>query len=220
MKNINLSDTERWPIRQIILGILLFAAGFGAGYIARDMPTLGGGGGSDAANSASAEDDPAWGPENAKVTVVAFGDFECPYCRQWYANVYVRLAADYGQKIRFIHRDYPLSFHANAKPAAIAANCANAQGHYWEFFKLLYGDPRGLGPQMYQTYAQEVGMDMSAFGNCIAGNQYASEIDADMRDAERLGVSGVPAFFINERVISGAQPYEVFRLAIDEELGG
>jgi protein-disulfide isomerase len=218
MKNINLSDSERWPIRQIIIGIVIFAAGFAVGYTVRDAPSLGGGGNSDAASSASAKDDPAWGPENAKVTIVAFGDFECPYCRQWFANVYDRLVANYESRVRFIHRDYPLPMHPNAKPAANAANCAAAQGRYWEYFRLLYGDPRGLGAAMYQTYAREVGLDISTFTSCVSGNKYASEIDLDMRDAERLGVNGVPAFFINDKLISGAQPYEVFQQAIDAEL--
>ena len=219
MTNINLSDAPRWPIRQIILGVLLFAAGFATGYIARDVPSIGGGGGTDAASSAGAKDDPSWGPENAKVTVVAFGDFECPYCRQWFANVYNQLVANYEGKIRFIHRDYPLSFHSNAKPAAIAANCANEQGGYWDFFRLLYSDPRGLGAPMYLTYAQETGLNVEAFTSCISSNKYASEIDLDMRDAESLGITGVPAFFINDRLISGSQPYAVFQQAIDEELG-
>ena len=218
MKNINLqTDSNRWPIRQIIIGIVLFASGVAVGYTARDLPSLTGGS-SGPASSPSARDDPAWGPENAKVTIVAFGDFECPYCRQWFANVYDRLVANYDGKVRFIHRDYPLPSHSNAKPAAIAANCADAQGRYWDFFRLLYSDPRGLGGVMYQTYAQEVGLDVSVFNRCISSNKYSAEIDLDMRDAERLGVSGVPAFFINDRLISGSQPFESFQQVIEEEL--
>jgi protein-disulfide isomerase len=220
MTNINLSDAPRWPIRQIILGALLFAAGFATGYIARDVPSIGGGVGTDAASSAGAKDDPAWGPENAKVTIVEFADFQCPYCRSWFTQVYDRLVANYGDKIRFIYRDYPLPSHPEAKPAAIAANCAGAQGKYWDYFRLLFSDSRGLGSDMYQSYAREVGLDLSAFGSCISSNKYASEIDLDMRDAERLGVNGVPAFFVNDRLISGAQPYEAFQQAIEEELGG
>jgi protein-disulfide isomerase len=212
------SASVQWPIRPVILGAMLFAAGFAAGYIGRDLPSLFGGGGGDAARSASAKDDPSWGPSNAKVVVVAFGDFECPYCRQWFANVYDRLEATYGDTIRFIHRDFPLPMHANARPAAMAANCANEQGRYWEYFRLLYSDPRGLGSAVYPVYAQETGLDLASFNSCLASNKYSAEIDLDMNDAERLGVSGVPAFFINDRLISGAQPFDAFRQAIEEEL--
>lgn len=216
-KNINLNKSDQWPIRQIVLGIILFASGIAVGYTARDLPAfaLGGGG---AAAGASAKDDPSWGPENAKVTIVEFADFECPYCRQWYTNVYEQLYRNYSTQVRFVYRDFPLSFHANAQPAANAANCAGAQGKYWEYFRLLYADPRGLGGAMYQAYAEEVGLNMASFNSCVSSNKYAGEIDLDMQDAQKLGVNGVPAFFVNDRLISGLQPYETFRDAIEAEL--
>jgi protein-disulfide isomerase len=216
-KNINLNSSGAWPIRQIILGIVLFASGVAVGYTARDLPTITGGS-VGAAKSASAKDDPSWGPANAKVTIVEFADFECTFCRGWYTSVYERLYSTYGDKIRFIYRDYPLSFHPNAKPAAVAADCAGAQGHYWDYFKLLFGDPRGLGNSLYSTYAQEVGLNLTTFNSCIASTKYDNEIALDMKDAERLGVSGVPAFFVNDQLISGNQPYETFQQAIEKEL--
>ncbi|MGB7539281.1 MAG: thioredoxin domain-containing protein [Anaerolineales bacterium] len=218
--NINLDSSGNWPIRQIILGFVLFASGIAVGYTARDLPAITGSLGGGAADGANAKDDPSWGPANAKVTFVEFADFECPYCRQWYSTVYEQLYANYSGKVRFVYRDFPLSFHANAKPAAIAANCAGAQGKYWDYFRLLYGDARGLGGAMYQSYAQEIGLNVSTFNSCIADNKIANEIDLDMKDAERLGVNGVPAFFINKRFISGLQPYETFRDAIEAELNG
>jgi protein-disulfide isomerase len=218
-KNINLDSAGNWPIRQIILGLVLFASGIAVGYTARDLPAITGFSGG-AADGANAKDDPSWGPADAKVTIVEFADFECPYCRQWYTTVYEKLYANYSSKVRFIYRDFPLSFHSNAKPAAIAANCAGAQGKYWDYFRLLYGDTRGLGGTMYQTYAQEIGLNTSAFNTCIANTKNANEIDLDMKDGERLGVNGVPAFYINKRYISGLQPYETFREAIEAELNG
>jgi protein-disulfide isomerase len=216
MKNINLGTADRFPIRQIIIGLVLFASGVAVGYTARDLPGLNLGGGSPL--SANAKDDPSWGSANAKVTIVEFADFECPYCRQWYSTVYVRILQNYKDKVRFVYRDYPLSFHPNAKPAALAADCANAQGRYWDYFELLYGDPRGLGDALYVTYARELGLDVSTFSNCVSANTYANEIDLDMKDAIKLGVNGVPAFFINDRQISGLQPYDTFQQAIDAEL--
>ncbi len=216
-KNININNSDQWPIRQIILGIVLFASGVAVGYTMRDLPALAGGSGG-AAAGAGAKDDPSWGPENAKVTIVEFADFQCPYCRQWYTTVYNQLYTNYSSKVRFIYRDYPLPSHADAKPAAIAANCAAAQGNYWDYFRKLYGDSRGLGDAMYSAYAQEIGLDISAFNNCLADNKVANEVDLDMKDAEKLGVNGVPAFFVNDRFISGMQPYETFREAIEAEL--
>jgi protein-disulfide isomerase len=217
MKNINLSDSDRWPIRQIILGAVLFASGVAVGYTARDLPTIIGGTGG-ALSDTSAKDDPSWGPANAKVTIVEFADFECTFCRGWYKSVYERLYQTYGDRVRFVYRDFPLSFHANAKPAAIAANCAGAQGRYWDYFKLLFDDPRGLGSSLYSTYAQELGLNLNTFNSCINSNKYDNEINLDIKDGERLGLSGVPAFFVNDQLISGNQPYETFRAAIEKEL--
>jgi protein-disulfide isomerase len=217
-KNINLSNSNRWPIRPIVIGIVLFVSGVAVGYTVRDLPSVIAASGGNAYSSSSARDDPSWGPENAKVTIVEFGDFECPYCRQWYDTVYNQLYANYGTKVRFIFRDFPLYSHPNAKPAALAADCAGEQGSYWDYFRLLYGDPRGLGSEMYTAYAQQLGLNLSAFKTCISSNRYSNEIDLDLQDAERLGVSGVPAFFINDQVISGAQPYEMFRQVIEQEL--
>jgi protein-disulfide isomerase len=217
-KNINLSNSNRWPIRPIVIGIALFVSGVAVGYTVRDLPSVIAASGGNAYSSSSARDDPSWGPENAKVTIVEFGDFECPYCRQWYATVYNQLYANYGTKVRFIFRDFPLYSHPNAKPAALAADCAGEQGSYWDYFRLLYGDSRGLGSEMYTAYAQQLGLNLSAFKTCISSNRYSNEIDLDQQDAERLGVSGVPAFFINDQVISGAQPYEMFRQVIEQEL--
>jgi protein-disulfide isomerase len=219
-KNINISNTDNWPIRQIILGIVLFASGIAVGYSLRDLPSIAGSLGGSASSGASAKDDPSWGPADAKVTMVEFADFECPYCRQWYSSVYEKLYTNYSTKIRFIYRDFPLSLHPNAKPAAVAANCAGAQGNYWDYFRKLYSDPRGLGSAMYTAYAQEIGLDVPAFNSCIGSNKYANEIDLDLQDGTRLGVNGVPAFFINARYISGLQPYETFRDAIEAELNG
>ncbi len=220
-KNINITSADNWPIRQIILGIVLFASGIAVGYSLRDLPSITGNlGGASASAGASAKDDPSWGPADAKVTMVEFADFECTYCRGWYSSVYEKLYTNYNGKVRFVYRDFPLSFHPNAKPAAIAANCAGAQGNYWDYFRKLFGDSRGLGDAMYQTYAQEIGLNMTAFNSCRAESGTANEIDLDLQDGTRLGVNGVPAFFINKRYISGLQPYETFRDAIEAELNG
>jgi protein-disulfide isomerase len=220
--NINLpsnASPHSWPIRQIVLGLILLGSGIALGYTVRDLVSNGGGSASSADLDASSKDDPSWGPADAKVTMVEFGDFQCPYCRQWYSTVYEKLQANYGNKIHFVFRDFPLiSIHPDANPAAVAANCAGEQGRYWDYFKLLYGDPRGLGSAMYSTYAQEVGLNLSSFNSCLKSSRFTKEITLDIQDGTRKGVDGVPAFFINEKLISGLQPYEAFQQAIDEEL--
>jgi protein-disulfide isomerase len=218
MKNINLpsgSSSHGWPIRQIVLGLVLLGSGIALGYAARDLFSQF----SNAELEASGKDDPSWGPADAKVTMIEFADFQCQFCREWYLTVYEKLQANYGNKIRFVFRDFPLtSIHPDAQPAAVAANCAGEQGRYWDYFKLLYGDPRGLGSGMYPTYAQEVGLNLSSFNSCLKSGRFTKEISLDLQDGTRMGVSGVPSFFINDRMISGLQSYEVFAQTIEEEL--
>jgi protein-disulfide isomerase len=163
-------------------------------------------------------DDPSWGPADAKVTVVEFAEFECPYCRQWYSEVYLRLKQEYAGRIRFVFRDDPLDIHPDAKPSAIAAHCAGEQNKYWEYFDMLFGDPLGVGTDARNAYAQRLMLDMNRFQTCLSSGTYAQEIQDDMFDAGILGVRGVPAFYVNKRMLSGAQPFEVFQQAIDEEL--
>jgi len=221
MKNINLgsdSSPRSWPIRQIVLGLILLGSGIALGYTARDLVSIGGGSASSADLNASGKDDPSWGPADAKVTMIEFGDFECPYCKQWYETVYAKLQANYGTKIHFVFRDFPLvSIHPDAKPAAVAANCAGDQGRYWDYFQLLYGGTN-LSATVYQTYAQEVGLNLASFNGCLKSGKYDKEISLDTQDGERLGVNGVPAFLINGTLISGLQPYATFQQAIDAEL--
>jgi protein-disulfide isomerase len=220
MNNINLpssSSPRPWPIRLIVLGLIILGSGIALGYTLRDLISLGGGSASNAQLDASSKDDPSWGPADARVTMVEFGDFQCSYCQQWYKDVYGKIQANYGNTIRFVFRDFPLPMHPDAQPAAVAANCAGEQGRYWDYFRLLYGGSN-LGKAIYQTYAQEVGINLSKFNSCLKSGRFTKEITLDMQDGQRIGVSGVPAFFINGRLISGLQPYEVFQQAIEEEL--
>jgi protein-disulfide isomerase len=218
--NINLpskASLGSWPIRQIVLGLILIGSGIALGYTVRDLVSSGGGSGSNAELDASSKDDPSWGPADAKVTMVEFGDFQCPYCQQWYTSVYEKIHTTYGDKIRFLYRDFPLPIHPEAKPAAIAANCAGEQGRYWDYFQLLYAHT-DLGSAVYQNYAQQIGLNLSSFNSCLKSGRFNKEIALDIQDGQRMGVSGTPAFFINGRLISGLQPYEAFQQAIDEEL--
>jgi protein-disulfide isomerase len=166
------------------------------------------------------DDDPALGPADAPITLIEFSDYQCPFCTKWHDEVYGRLLEEYGDKVRFVYRDLPLSFHGDAQSAAEAANCAGEQGAYWEFHNALFSEQYGLGVKAYQKYAADMGLDWDALAACLAEGRYTEEVKADSAFAENLGISSTPTFFINGIAIVGAQPYEVFKQVIDLELAG
>lgn len=167
------------------------------------------------------DDDPALGPANAPITIIEFSDYECPYCRRWHDEVFGRLVETYPEQVRLVYRDFPLSsIHANAFPAAEAANCANEQGAFWEFHDRLFSMELGLGTDAYRQYASQLGLDTQAFIKCLESGRYREEIQADYDFAADLGVRSTPTFFINGIAIVGAQPFEVFQQVIEKELAG
>jgi protein-disulfide isomerase len=156
------------------------------------------------------------GGEKATVTIVEFSDYECPFCRRVEPAV-EQVLKTYGDKIRFYYRDYPLPFHPRAHPAALAAHCANAQGKFWAYHdKLMSSD--NLDDAALKQLAQEVGLDRAKFDKCFDEKQFDDAVARDLADGESAGVNGTPAFFINGRLIDGAQPFEKFKEIIDEEL--
>jgi protein-disulfide isomerase len=167
------------------------------------------------------DDDPSLGSEDAPITIVEFSDYECPYCRQWHAEVYTRLLDTYGDQVRFVYRDFPLeSIHANAKPAAEAANCANEQGVFWDYHDKLFSMELGLSSEAYQEYASQLGLDAEAFQECFESGRYQQEVQSDFEFAANLGVRSTPTFFINGIAVVGAQPFEIFQQVIERELAG
>ena len=159
---------------------------------------------------------PERGPKNASVTIIEFSDYQCPFCQKA-EDVVDQVMKTYADKVRLVYRDYPLPFHPNARPASEAAACANAQGKFWEYHaKLFHGD--GLEPEKLKTYADQVGLDRKKFDDCFEKKPFKAEIDKDVKDGEKAGVNGTPAFFINGRMLSGAQPFEKFKEVIDDEL--
>ncbi len=167
----------------------------------------------------SADDDPAIGPKDAPVTIIEFSDYQCPFCRRWAEQVEKQIRQTYGDKVRLVYRDFPLtSLHPQALPAAEAANCAGEQGKYWDYHDKLFQQAHGLSTQAYQTYAQELGLDMEKFNACLKDHKYRDEIVADAQYAQKLGVRSTPTFFINGIPVVGAQPFSVFQSVIDDEL--
>lgn len=159
---------------------------------------------------------PAKGPANAPITIVEFADFECGYCARA-GEVVTAVMAKYPGKIRLVFRDFPLGFHKNAVPAAIAARCAAAQGKYWQMHDGLFA-AGGLNDETYKTLATELKLDQKKFAACMADPAQAAAVQADQKDGARAGVSGTPAFFINGIPLSGARPIEDFAAIIDAEL--
>jgi protein-disulfide isomerase len=157
---------------------------------------------------------PEKGPKDAPITMIVFSDYECPFCRRAESTV-EQVLKTYEGKIRYVFRDYPLPFHQKARPAAVAANCAIPQGKFWEYNQKLF--VTDLGPESYKKMAGDLGMDQKKFDECIAKNDQAS-IEKDVADGGAVGVNGTPAFFINGRMLSGAQPFEAFKDVIDQEI--
>ena len=166
------------------------------------------------------DDDPALGPADAPVTIIEFGDYECPYCRRWHAVTYRQVLEAYPGQIRFVYRDFPIeSIHADAQSAAVAANCAGEQGEYWAYHDLLFTAP-SLSPELYLSLAEDLKLDLTAFARCQQDESVLAEVSADHRYAASHGVRSTPTFFINGIALLGAQPFEVFKEIIDMELAG
>jgi protein-disulfide isomerase len=159
----------------------------------------------------------AKGPATAPVEIIEFSDFQCPFCLR--ANPTVdQVMKTYGERVRFVYRHFPLGNHPNARPAAEASECAAEQGKFWEYHDRLFANPSKLGDADLKQHAAALGLDGSKFNACVDSRKYKAQVDADMKAGEEAGVSGTPAFFVNGRMLSGAQPFESFKRLIDEEL--
>lgn len=160
-------------------------------------------------------DDPSIGPANAPVTIVEFGDFECPFCRSS-MPVVKDVLQKYNKKVRFIFRDFPnASLHPNAQNAALAAGCAQAQGKFWQYHDFLYINQEHLTVDDLHAYAAQVGVNTDEFDKCVVTHARSGEITKDYNDGVRFGVSGTPTWFFNGRRVEGALPYDIFVKIID-----
>jgi protein-disulfide isomerase len=165
----------------------------------------------------SVDDDPSLGPEDAPITIVEFSDFNCPYCQRFHHDTFQPLLENYGDKIHFVYRDFPVTSQESYR-AAQAAQCANEQGEFWPYHDALFTGALELGPAAYRQYAEELGLDSEALMQCVEEERYAEEVQEDARYASGLGVSGTPTFFINGIPLVGAQPLNRFTQVIDGEL--
>ena len=160
---------------------------------------------------------PAKGPANAPITIVAYSDFECPFCGRVVPTL-KQLEDEYAGKVRIAFKNQPLPFHSNARPAAMAALAAHEQGKFWEYHDKLFANQRALDRASLEKYAQELGLDMNRFRGAMETSKFDAQITADINEANRVGANGTPTFFINGRILVGAQPVEAFKAMINEEL--
>jgi protein-disulfide isomerase len=161
---------------------------------------------------------PHRGPDGARVTIVEFSDFQCPYCGEL-APILKQLLAAYPNDLRLVFRNLPLrTLHPNAARAARAGVCADAQGKFWEMHDAMYGNQNALGATGLQATAAELNLDPRAFADCLAAAELPPSIVADEAAADRLGLSGTPSSFVNGRFVSGALSFDKWRVLIDDEL--
>jgi protein-disulfide isomerase len=163
---------------------------------------------------------PSLGPADAKITIVEFSDFQCPFCRRFEQETYQPLLDAYPGQIRFVYRNLPLtSIHPNAMPAAIASLCAKDQNAFWDFHDKLFSSET-LDQATYIQYAADLGLNVDTFTACLSSGSHDAEIKADMDFSLGLGVQSTPTFFVNGLAIVGAQPLSSFQQIIDKELAG
>jgi len=168
----------------------------------------------------SPDDDAVKGDANAPVTIIEFSDYECPFCGRHFKETLPLIIENYVNtgKVKLVFRDFPLSFHKNAQKAAEAAECAGEQGGneaYWKIHDKLFENQQNLDIASLKQYAKDLGYNIDS---CLDSGAMAEEVAKDMADGQAAGVSGTPAFFINGKLVSGAQPYSVFESEIEEAL--
>lgn len=160
---------------------------------------------------------PSKGGAGAKVTIVEFSDFQCPFCSRAEPAV-DEVMKTYGDKVKVVFRHFPLDFHDKAFKAAEASACAEEQGKFWEFHKTLFANQGALDVGDLKTHAKTLGLDTAKFDACLDGSKMKAKVDDDMNAGRKAGVNGTPAFFINGILLSGAMPFDEFKKVIDAEL--
>ncbi|HEU4522359.1 MAG TPA: DsbA family protein [Thermoanaerobaculia bacterium] len=174
--------------------------------------------------------DPVKGEAAAKVALIEYSDYQCPFCSRFGRDAYPQLDEAYIRtgKVKYVFRDLPLDFHKQAFKAAEAAHCAGEQGKFWEMHDQLFANQKQLGVEDLQRHAATLGLDAPRFQQCLDSGRFGDAIRKDIREANSAGISGTPTFLIGtvnadgtvqvKRKLVGAKPYSEFRTAIDELL--
>jgi protein-disulfide isomerase len=234
-------------IYYFLTGLLFFVAGFGVAWVtftsrADDVKVAASGAAQQAVQTAIAglslgvdnqptptpiprqdikfdKDSPTWGSPDAKVTIVEYSDFQCPYCEQFYQNAYPLIKKNFGDKVRFVYQYFPLDIHPDAAPAANAAACAQEQGKFWDYHDYLFAHQADLSHETLISDAQAISVpNIKQFTECFEAKKYDSMIKSQEDAGSAYYVGGTPTFFINGTFLAGAQPYSVFQSVINDEL--
>ncbi len=160
---------------------------------------------------------PTIGPANAPITIVEFGDFQCPFCKRAQPTL-KEVLAKYPNKVRLVYMDYPLPFHPHALDAAKAARCAGEQGKFWQYHDGLFADQAKESPADLKGLAKHLGLNTTQFDSCFEKAKYQSAIEQDVEEGKKLGVDGTPSFYIDGRPLVGAVPFQNFQQVIEDEL--
>lgn len=184
----------------------------------------------------SIDDDAVLGDKNAPITLIEFSDFQCPFCRSFVKQTLPQIKEEYINtgKVKFVYRDFPLSFHPESVPSAESSECAGDQGKFWEMHDVIFDEQEKQGQGTIQftnddikKWAAKIGLDTAKFNQCFDSGKYKQEVQKDIADGSAAGVSGTPAFFIGQSsddwmingiLVSGAQPFSAFKVIIDKEL--
>lgn len=179
---------------------------------------------------ADADDDPFLGDENAPVTVIEFTDYQCPFCSRHFTQTYSQIKQEYVDtgKVKYVTRDFPLSFHPHAQKSAEASECADDQGKFWEMHDKLF-ETQGTWSNLsdavptFKQLAADLGLNTSDFNACLDNGDKASEVQADLTAGSNAGISGTPGFWVigedgKSQKIEGAYPFDSFKTAIDSML--
>ena len=174
------------------------------------------------AEAADADDDPFLGEEDAAVTLIEFTDYQCPFCGRHKTQTMSQIISEYvdSGKVKYVVRDFPLSFHNNAQKAGEASECADDQGKFWEMHEKLFDNQTSLDLASLKRFAGEVGLNQGTFDDCLDSGKHAQEVQNDMKDGQAAGVTGTPGFILLDKdgkgsKLSGAQPFASFKAAID-----
>jgi len=160
---------------------------------------------------------PARGADPAKVTIVEYSDFQCPYCLKARPTLQ-KVLDEYPQQVNHVFKHFPLSFHKAAMNAHQAVAAAGNQGKFWEMHDEIFDSPKDLAPETMRKHAETLGLDMAKFDTDYASEETAKKIADDQKEGRSIGVRGTPAFFVNGKYMAGAQPYEAFKREVDAAL--
>jgi len=181
----------------------------------------------------SFDDDPMKGNPDAEITIVEFSDFQCPFCARFHTQTLPLIEQNYIStgKVNFVYRDFPIQgIHPNAVPAAVASECADDQGKFWEMHDMIFENQKNWqdlqiaqSASLFREYAIEIGLNTDEFDSCMTSGKHLEEIQNDLNDGRAYGVTGTPGFFVgNEKIgfikINGAQPFSSFQRVIEQQL--